>query len=123
MLCVCFFFQAEDGIRDIGVTGVQTCALPIFFSFIVSVVLLRFLAMGRNSSCFLFFIVASVWFCFLITGQSSSRFLIFHCRKRSVLLVCHRGSSILFLFFIVSVVRFCFSAAGKSDIRFLFLLS
>src|SRR3712207_8151922 len=27
-MCV-FFFQAEDGIRDIGVTGVQTCALPI----------------------------------------------------------------------------------------------
>src|SRR3712207_3725635 len=27
---VIFFFQAEDGIRDIGVTGVQTCALPIF---------------------------------------------------------------------------------------------
>src|SRR5581483_3600556 len=24
-----FFFQAADGIRDIGVTGVQTCALPI----------------------------------------------------------------------------------------------
>src|SRR3712207_8850588 len=24
------FLQAEDGIRDIGVTGVQTCALPIF---------------------------------------------------------------------------------------------
>src|SRR5947209_18296398 len=33
MLCVCFFFfQAEDGIRDIGVTGVQTCALPIYVS-------------------------------------------------------------------------------------------
>src|SRR3712207_7634768 len=29
---VFFFFQAEDGIRDIGVTGVQTCALPIFTS-------------------------------------------------------------------------------------------
>src|SRR5947209_16879111 len=28
--CVFFFFQAEDGIRDIGVTGVQTCALPIY---------------------------------------------------------------------------------------------
>src|SRR3712207_7276633 len=28
-LCNVFFFQAEDGIRDIGVTGVQTCALPI----------------------------------------------------------------------------------------------
>src|SRR3712207_2491602 len=27
-----FFFQAEDGIRDIGVTGVQTCALPIYNS-------------------------------------------------------------------------------------------
>src|SRR5258707_10543831 len=27
--CFVFFFQAEDGIRDIGVTGVQTCALPI----------------------------------------------------------------------------------------------
>src|SRR5258707_12480621 len=27
-----FFFQAEDGIRDIGVTGVQTCALPISVS-------------------------------------------------------------------------------------------
>src|SRR5206468_4964912 len=30
-LCLCFFFffQAEDGIRDLIVTGVQTCALPI----------------------------------------------------------------------------------------------
>src|SRR5699024_63451 len=28
--CVSFFFQAEDGIRDRNVTGVQTCALPIF---------------------------------------------------------------------------------------------
>src|SRR2546430_11068446 len=27
-----FFFQAEDGIRDLTVTGVQTCALPIFKS-------------------------------------------------------------------------------------------
>src|SRR5690349_23618207 len=28
--CSNFFFQAEDGIRDLYVTGVQTCALPIF---------------------------------------------------------------------------------------------
>src|SRR3989449_5860752 len=28
-LCFFFFFQAEDGIRDVAVTGVQTCALPI----------------------------------------------------------------------------------------------
>src|SRR4030042_1884082 len=27
-----FFFQAEDGIRDVAVTGVQTCALPIYSS-------------------------------------------------------------------------------------------
>src|SRR2546422_1216269 len=27
-----FFFQAEDGIRDVAVTGVQTCALPIFIA-------------------------------------------------------------------------------------------
>src|SRR5690606_26042471 len=27
--CRCFFFQAEDGIRDFHVTGVQTCALPL----------------------------------------------------------------------------------------------
>src|SRR4030066_432920 len=27
-----FFFQAEDGIRDSSVTGVQTCALPIYLA-------------------------------------------------------------------------------------------
>src|SRR2546430_6942923 len=31
-----FFFQAEDGIRDLTVTGVQTCALPISEDDIVS---------------------------------------------------------------------------------------
>src|SRR2546427_104572 len=30
VFCFFFFFQAEDGIRDLTVTGVQTCALPIF---------------------------------------------------------------------------------------------
>src|SRR5687767_15964889 len=30
MCCLIFFFQAEDGIRDKLVTGVQTCALPIY---------------------------------------------------------------------------------------------
>src|SRR5947209_3206165 len=33
-----FFFQAEDGIRDIGVTGVQTCALPISTFFLTELV-------------------------------------------------------------------------------------
>src|SRR5207245_4242732 len=30
LLSLSFFFQAEDGIRDATVTGVQTCALPIY---------------------------------------------------------------------------------------------
>src|SRR2546429_1313718 len=29
LFTIFFFFQAEDGIRDVAVTGVQTCALPI----------------------------------------------------------------------------------------------
>src|SRR5215467_13297882 len=33
MECIIFFFQAEDGIRDYKVTGVQTCALPICWTF------------------------------------------------------------------------------------------
>src|SRR2546430_4181745 len=33
-----FFFQAEDGIRDLTVTGVQTCALPILASIFIVVV-------------------------------------------------------------------------------------
>src|SRR3712207_8212557 len=37
---VLFFFQAEDGIRDIGVTGVQTCALPILLLVAVATMLL-----------------------------------------------------------------------------------
>src|SRR5690625_5548643 len=32
IILICFFFQAEDGIRDGHVTGVQTCALPIYMA-------------------------------------------------------------------------------------------
>src|SRR5438874_11074011 len=32
-LCFAFFFQAEGGMRDLYVTGVQTCALPISHNF------------------------------------------------------------------------------------------
>ena len=35
-----FFFQAEDGIRDKLVTGVQTCALPIFMTLIFAPLIL-----------------------------------------------------------------------------------
>src|SRR5476651_1923622 len=44
-----FFFQAEDGIRVIGVTGVQTCALPICTGEMVKHALNAFLAL---SICF-----------------------------------------------------------------------
>src|SRR5256885_14377566 len=37
-IIVFFFFQAEDGIRDYKVTGVQTCALPISFAKTLSLV-------------------------------------------------------------------------------------
>src|SRR5438067_9962810 len=53
LLC-CFFFQAEDGIRDRNVTGVQTCALPIYsrggeFSAVVSARVTRALTTAENS--------------------------------------------------------------------------
>src|SRR6266511_3825755 len=32
-MIICFFFQAEDGIRYFHVTGVQTCALPISMAY------------------------------------------------------------------------------------------
>src|SRR6266566_138880 len=35
VFCFFFFFQAEDGIRDYKVTGVQTCALPICLIFLL----------------------------------------------------------------------------------------
>src|SRR5690606_36535591 len=44
VLCFCyvfFFFQAEDGIRDFHVTGVQTCALPILAALCIVVASLR----------------------------------------------------------------------------------
>ena len=45
-----FFFQAEDGIRDIGVTGVQTCALPIYSELMVKEQCLWDVAIQMNSS-------------------------------------------------------------------------
>src|SRR3712207_5060191 len=57
---VCFFFQAEDGIRDIGVTGVQTCALPICKAErrIERVIALLFLLTGAASVAF---VVIYIW--------------------------------------------------------------
>src|SRR3712207_9486812 len=51
---VLFFFQAEDGIRDIGVTGVQTCALPIYSVKIVGSAYAMFIV-GTLTNYFLIF--------------------------------------------------------------------
>src|SRR3712207_8515537 len=59
-----FFFQAEDGIRDIGVTGVQTCALPIFYlpeahtDFILAVIGEELGALGILCLLFLYGMIA-----------------------------------------------------------------
>src|ERR1035437_8694906 len=42
MVVTSFFFQAEDGIRDIGVTGVQTCALPIYHAVVCAMAVSKF---------------------------------------------------------------------------------
>src|SRR5256885_13925382 len=43
-MIIFFFFQAEDGIRDYKVTGVQTCALPIWQYLLYALVALHLLA-------------------------------------------------------------------------------
>src|SRR5260370_29594136 len=45
---IIFFFQAEDGIRDSSVTGVQTCALPIFYAERVRVLLDQYVAAAHG---------------------------------------------------------------------------
>src|SRR5207302_3883185 len=46
-----FFFQAEDGIRDFHVTGVQTCALPIFWMTIARPSRSDILSRGATMCC------------------------------------------------------------------------
>src|SRR3712207_8496739 len=55
-----FFCQAEDGIPDIGVTGVQTCALPISRTALVS----RLQAASTDWHA------ATVWFGLLLSAQT-----------------------------------------------------
>src|SRR2546429_9707731 len=42
-----FFFQAEDGIRDVAVTGVQTCALPIYLTRLSLELAARMIFLGK----------------------------------------------------------------------------
>src|SRR5437762_14143105 len=45
-----YFFQAEDGIRDTSVTGVQTCALPIFEAYVSTAAKVSRLAVGDREA-------------------------------------------------------------------------
>ena len=60
-----FFFQAEDGIRDLPVTGVQTCALPIFWFLFCSLLFRCFFTLSRLFSLFSFWLHFSIFFLFL----------------------------------------------------------
>src|SRR5699024_11731073 len=64
-----FFFQAEDGIRDRNVTGVQTCALPISFSTIIKrySVKKEYNSASSNTAC-----MVSTFKSICITSNSSS---------------------------------------------------
>ena len=48
-----FFFQAEDGIRDYDVTGVQTCALPILLYYLPVIAVLLLLGVNQQATVIL----------------------------------------------------------------------
>src|SRR5438874_8337588 len=79
-----FFFQAEDGIRDLYVTGVQTCALPIYVNDRQRVLLLH-RTLSRNSFYSLLF-CSVVSLCVLATRVylSKSNAYTFRSEERRV---------------------------------------
>src|SRR2546430_2369194 len=85
VVIVMFFFQAEDGIRDLTVTGVQTCALPIC-------------ALNRLAALMAGFYVTAALFVFVVLGTiaAASGFSIFRFLayiKEEILLVLGTSSS------------------------------
>src|SRR5690606_40723097 len=80
LLCISilsyFFFQAEDGIRDFHVTGVQTCALPIYFC--------RVLLEHRISAARFAFVEQRLMLTYLGEqgGQASQAFQLAHLGKQ-----------------------------------------
>src|SRR2546430_8137412 len=93
--CMLFFFQAEDGIRDLTVTGVQTCALPIYpllhlplffitFVFISSSSIILFISFSSLSFLLFFvsFFCPSIFSFFFIPLRSEERRVGKECRSR-----------------------------------------
>ena len=72
-----FFFQAEDGIRDRDVTGVQTCALPICLAGNVDILSLGFVKAVPSVRSFNYL---RFHFCFI--GRSEERRVGKECRSR-----------------------------------------
>src|SRR2546427_1573172 len=72
VLSLFFFFQAEDGIRDLTVTGVQTCALPISFCSACATIFIRQGLRGRGpyTGFWINLVVGTVglWAAVLLTG-------------------------------------------------------
>src|SRR5688572_31322629 len=77
MLLLFFFFQAEDGIRDLTVTGVQTCALPIYNEF-RGVRWPQGSSLGTRSSCI---IPRSTYTSELVISLSTTRSTTGPCRR------------------------------------------
>ena len=72
-----FFFQAEDGIRDYKVTGVQTCALPIWGLFFIVLAIINEVVWRNFSTDF--------WVSFKLFGimpRSEERRVGKECRSR-----------------------------------------
>src|SRR2546430_4336339 len=73
-----FFFQAEDGIRDLTVTGVQTCALPIYSSGVpASACVMNLCQMGAAPT-----MPVELWLSGLLSGRSEERRVGKECRSR-----------------------------------------
>ena len=95
LCCFVFFFQAEDGIRDDLVTGVQTCALPISAHFSLRqrpcILYCPFLVAGAPRFLYCPFLFAAAPALFLLTNSccgSAPTFL---------LTISHCGSAPLFI--------------------------
>src|SRR5256886_7349866 len=75
LLLFYFFFQAEDGIRDLTVTGVQTCALPIFGAvagaLIGELILIKACGLLGTSLCAAFLNVVAAIFALILARAGS----------------------------------------------------
>src|SRR2546429_5311131 len=80
-----FFFQAEDGIRDVAVTGVQTCALPISNGILSRRVARRL--KERHAFARDIMIIGSTGFRTLVEPKGDLRAVIENCRSAKIMLL------------------------------------